>query len=160
MAIFYVKLCFVAQFLVFSLALDRQDQAVAFTAVLTKDFSLGKHQTIEYNKVTTNIGNAYDTRHGHFTAPVHGIYLMSASSMSDSNTGIHTEIVRNGEQIVAMYGDDYDIASHTIVVELEPNDMVWVRHMANDGDSTNAIVHSGADRYYCSFSGVLIKSLT
>ena len=46
---------------------------VAFTAVLTHNEQLGPLQTLEYDKVITNIGNAYDSRHGHFTAPVKGI---------------------------------------------------------------------------------------
>lgn len=123
--------------------------------MLTNDFPVGPHQTIEYDKVLTNIGNAYDVRHGHFTVPVHGIYLMSASTNSIGDSAVRTEIVRNGVQLAAMYGDDYDNASHTIVVELELNDMVWVRHF----DNNLATVHSAQDRYYSTFSGVLLNTL-
>jgi hypothetical protein len=127
---------------------------VAFTAVLTHNEQLGPLQTLEYDKVITNIGNAYDSRHGHFTAPVKGIYMLSAT-VFDNTESIRTEMVKNGVQLVAMYGDDYDSASHTIMVSLEQNDMVWVRHF-KEGTST---VHAGSDRYYTSFSGALITAL-
>ena len=127
---------------------------VAFTAVLTHNEQLGPLQTLEYDKVITNIGNAYDTRHGHFTAPVNGIYMLSAT-LCDDDQIIRTEMVKNGVQLVAMYGDTGLLASHTIMVSLEQNDMVWVRHF-KEGIST---VHAGSDRYYTSFSGALITAL-
>ena len=127
---------------------------VAFTAVLTHDVTLGPLQTLEYDKVVTNIGNAYDSRHGHFTAPVKGIYILSAT-VCDNGSVITTEMVRNGVQLVAMYGNDDDSASHTIMVSLEQNDMVWVRHY--DGGTSTA--NGGSDGYYSSFSGALITAL-
>ena len=127
---------------------------VAFTAVLTHIEHLGPLQTLEYDKVITNIGNAYDTRHGHFTAPVKGIYMLSAT-ICDDDQRIRTEMVKNGVQLVAMYGDDGLLASHTIMVSLEQNDMVWVRHF-NEGTS---IAYSRPDRYYTSFAGALIAAL-
>ncbi|CAC5400766.1 C1QL [Mytilus coruscus] len=127
---------------------------VGFTAVLTHDLTLGPLQTLEYDKVHTNIGNGYDARHGYFTVPVSGLYIVSATSCSGASQGVRTEIVRNGIQLAALYGDDYDLASHTIVVSLEQNDEVWVRHFA-EGTST---VHAGGNRYYSSFSGVLIAA--
>ncbi|XP_052083614.1 complement C1q-like protein 4 [Mytilus californianus] len=53
---------------------------VAFAAGLSKTItSLGSHQAIEYDEVITNEGNAYDARHGHFIAPMKGMYLISAT---------------------------------------------------------------------------------
>jgi hypothetical protein len=56
---------------------------IAFYAVLTHDLSLGQHQTVEYDKVITNVGNAYDSRHGHFISPVKGVYLMSFNNKQE-----------------------------------------------------------------------------
>ena len=78
---------------------------VAFTVVLTHDVRLGPLQTLEYDKVITNIGNAYDSRHGHFIAPVKGTYMFSAT-VCDSGAVIRAEMVRNGVQVVAMGGID------------------------------------------------------
>jgi hypothetical protein len=127
---------------------------VAFTAVLTHDVRLGPLQTLEYDKVITNIGNAYDSSHGHFTAPVKGTYMFSAT-VCDSGAVIRAEMVRNGVQVVAMGGDKYDSASQTIMLSLEQNDMVWVRHF-KEATST---AHAGSDRYYTSFSGALITAI-
>jgi hypothetical protein len=64
-------------------------------------------------------------------------------------------MVKNGVQLVAMYGNDDDSASHTIMVSLEQNDMVWIRHF--DGGTSTA--NAGSDTYYSSFSGALITAL-
>ena len=127
---------------------------VAFTAVLTHDVTLGPLQTLAYDKVITNIGNAYDSRDGRFIAPVNGIYMLSAT-VFDLHQFLRTELVRNGVQLVAMFGDDDDSSSHTIMVSLEQNDMVWVRHF-KEGTST---VHGRSDRHYNSFTGTLITAL-
>jgi hypothetical protein len=55
---------------------------VAFSAILTTPLALGEHQIVEYDKVLTNIGNGYDSRHGHFTAPIKAVYLFSCSMMN------------------------------------------------------------------------------
>ena len=127
---------------------------VAFTAVLTHDVTLGPLQTLEYDKVITNIGNAYDRRDGRFTVPVNGIYMLSVT-VFDLHQFLRTELVRNGVQLVAMFGDDDDSSSHTIMVSLEEDDMVWVRHF-KEGIST---VHGLSDRLYNSFTGALITAL-
>ena len=127
---------------------------VAFTAVLTHNEQLGPLQTLEYDKVITNIGNAYDPRHGHFTAPVKGIYMLSATICDDDQL-IRTEMVKNGVQLVAMYGDTGLLASHTIMVSLEQNDMVWVRHF----DESTSTTFGRPYKLYNSFSGALIAAL-
>ncbi|XP_076084054.1 uncharacterized protein LOC143054862 [Mytilus galloprovincialis] len=125
---------------------------VGFTAVLTEDVKLGPLQTIVYDKVITNIGKGYDSNHGHFIAPVSGLYIISATSHS-CNSEIWSEIVKNKVQLAAMYGYSYDFASHTLVVSLKQNDQVWVRTFRQ-----SATAHAGRDRCYCSFSGVLIAA--
>ncbi|CAC5414756.1 C1QL [Mytilus coruscus] len=104
---------------------------VGFTAVLTKDIKLGTLQTIHYDKVITNIGNGYDVSHGHFKAPVNGLYIISATSCSSENERIWTEIVINGIKQAAMYGNTNDMGRHTIVVSLKQNDQVWFRDVTS-----------------------------
>jgi hypothetical protein len=72
---------------------------------------------------------------------------MLSATLCDDDQIIRTEMVKNGVQLVAMYGDTGLLASHTIMVSLEQNDMVWVRHF-NEGTS---IAYSRPDRYYTSF---------
>lgn len=127
---------------------------IAFTAILTKDVILGPLQTVEYDKVLTNIGHGYDSRHGHFTAPIHGLYIIAATSCSYDSNVLRTEIVRNGVQLVAMYAADWDMGGHTIFVELNKDDMVWVRHL----DEAQQTIHAGITVQYSSFSGALLSS--
>lgn len=57
--------------------------SVAFSAILNHVITLGTHQAIEYEKVLTNIGHAYDPNHGHFIAPTKGVYLISVTGYCD-----------------------------------------------------------------------------
>ena len=92
-------------------------QPVAFIAVLVHDVTLGPHQAVEFEKVMTNIGNAYDSRDGQFTVPVYGLYVSSALICSQQSSNAHIEIVRNAVQLAAIYGDDYNLGSQTIMVQ-------------------------------------------
>ena len=116
---------------------------VAFSAILTTPLALGEHQIVEYDKVLTNIGNGYDSRHGHFTAPIKAVYLFSCSMMNiEGISKVYLEIVKNGIRVAHLYSDedDYSMATQVVIVMLEKGDMVWVRHsdtassrLLNDG---------------------------
>ena len=100
----------------------------------------------------TNIGQAYDPRHGHFIAPVNGMYLISASIMSVNAKSVHCYIVKNGAAVTALYGgvDDYQADTQTIVLDLQAGDMIWIIHSAGvDNEQINV--------YNSYFSGFLIK---
>lgn len=47
---------------------------VAFTASLSHDINVAVGQTVIFDRVLLNLGNAYHETYGHFTAPVDGIY--------------------------------------------------------------------------------------
>merc|ERR1711971_985753 len=57
-------------------------QQIIFYAFLSTSKELGQDQTIEFDKVVTNVGNAYDSRHGHFIAPISGYYHFSATILN------------------------------------------------------------------------------
>ncbi|KAJ8301315.1 hypothetical protein KUTeg_020302 [Tegillarca granosa] len=106
---------------------------VAFAASLTQTKQiLCEHQAIEYDNVITNLGNAYDPRHGHFTAPVKGLYLFSVTLMSPYGSNpndINAELVKNGVQTIPLYATSLDSysTSATVLLTLNAGDMVWVR---------------------------------
>lgn len=63
--------------------------------------------------------------------------------------------MRENEQLAAMYCTISDMGSHTVIVFLKQKEQVWVRHFH---EPTSNTVNSGKDRYYSSFSGVLIAA--
>ena len=118
---------------------------------------LGDDQTIEFDKVITNIGQAYDPRHGHFTAPVSGMYLISASVMSLGGNHVYTDIVRNGNVVASLYAGGKDSVADTssIVLDLQAGDMIWVRHRSGSSHASEQI-----DVYNSYMAGFLIKQHT
>ncbi|XP_052083632.1 caprin-2-like [Mytilus californianus] len=130
-------------------------KAVGFTAALTSVISLGQHQPVEYDKVITNVGKGFDARHGHFVAPVKGLYILSATILNSEGKEMHMEMVKNGVQLVAFYADpdDYSMGSQTIVLSLKANDMVWIRHCRVKRPSP---IYGKPDQPINTFSGALI----
>ena len=128
---------------------------VAFSASLTTRLALGQHQIVEYDKVLTNIGNGYDSRHGHFTAPIKAVYLFSCSMMNMEGSSIHLEIVKNGIRVAHLYSDDddYSMATQVVIVLLEKGDMVWVRH--SDTASSRSLNGGG----YNTFVGTILYEI-
>jgi hypothetical protein len=59
---------------------------------------------VEYDKVITNVGNAYDSRHGHFISPVKGVYLMSFTAKNRIRGAVDIEMVRNGVRVAHSFG--------------------------------------------------------
>ncbi|VDI14748.1 Hypothetical predicted protein [Mytilus galloprovincialis] len=133
---------------------------VAFAVQLTKEITtLGSHQIIEYDKVLLNDGNGYDVRHGHFTAPIKGVYLLSVIVYTDRHNDIHLDLVKNGQLITSVYANGYtDNASSTIVfpILLQQGDMVWLR--TRQGDEGKAL--PGLSLYMLNaFTGALLYAL-
>ncbi|XP_071178088.1 complement C1q-like protein 4 [Mytilus edulis] len=129
--------------------------AVAFSAALKHNIQLGQDQLIEFDKVITNIGNAYDSRHSHFTAPCKGIYLFSGSLFVGGSQSAHVDMVKNGNAIGYLWANsDHHISTETVVVTLETGDMVWMKHRGGQ-----ASIYGHALEQYNTFSGVLIHQL-
>ncbi|VDI19637.1 Hypothetical predicted protein [Mytilus galloprovincialis] len=132
--------------------------AVAFSAALQHSIQLGQDQIVEFDKVVTNIGNTFDTRHSHFTAPCKGIYLFSGSLFAQSGNTVHVDIVKNGNAIGYLYADsNQQISTKTVVVAVETGDMVWMKHR---GDQIGkALIYGSPADQFNTFSGVLIHHL-
>ena len=130
------------------------DAKVAFYAARTHGVSLGQHQTVEYDKVFTNVGNGYDSRHGHFTSPVKGVYLMSFTLMNMNGAAMAIEMVRNGVRIAYGYGSSsgFNMGTQVAIVMLEKSDMVWVRHTSPSTQALNGYEHN-------TFAGTLLFTM-
>ncbi|VDH91189.1 Hypothetical predicted protein [Mytilus galloprovincialis] len=133
---------------------------VAFSAILDHTMTLGPLQVVKYNKIFTNIGNAYDPHHGHVIIPTKGIYLVSVTGMNDGANDIHLELVRNDDLIGTLYlgRNGWSAMSQTLVLSLDENDLIWVRVYNNNVYAGHKIVGS-VDQYYNSFSLLLMTPL-
>ena len=127
---------------------------VAFTAILSKSISLGGNQVIRYDNVITNVGKAYTSSTGIFLVPLSGIYALSVSMMGHPDNGIHLQLVRNGTELVRLWtggAKRYELASHTINVDLTRGDSVWVQRK----DGAVAKIYGGEP--YNIFSAALLS---
>ncbi|CAG2188290.1 C1QL [Mytilus edulis] len=137
---------------------QQEIDTVAFSATLNHVVTLGTHQAIEYDNVITNIGHAYDARHGHFIVPFKGLYLISVTGYNSPTVNVFLELVRNSQVIVNMYSDGrgggQSGLTETLILSLEKGDMVWVR-----GRSSGPKIYGSPTENCNSFSGYSLQKL-
>jgi len=93
------------------------------------------HETLVFNYVITNEGNAYDSRTGIFTTPTKGIYSFTWSILNFPNQNVHTELVQNSNIIMGNHAETANARRSTTttsaVLRLQRGDKVWIwRHIA------------------------------
>ncbi|XP_060081244.1 uncharacterized protein LOC132560598 [Ylistrum balloti] len=128
---------------------------IGFTASLSTVTALGNGQIIVFDTIISNDGNGYDSRYGHFTAPITGLYAFSVTVMCyGSESELHVNILKDGQNIGVAFanGNHYDNGSKFVVVQLQAGQVVWVEH-ANEPSGYK--IHGQG---YSSFSGFLIQS--
>nr|KAI8762828.1 EMILIN-2-like [Biomphalaria glabrata] len=126
--------------------------SVAFSVKLSYNRELKPLDTVVFDTVLTNNGNAYDADSGKFTAPVSGTYILHATILSGYNTKVETAIIVNDKEVARIYSGAHDAhgsGSNAAVVDLRTGDSVWVRLLYQGGNH----VHG----YYSTFSGALIR---
>ena len=89
------------------------------------------NQTLVFNSVKLNMGNAYHASGGIFIAPVSGIYIFSTSVTFNNNQDeSHMIIEKNGVEIAGAYGNArnglHEQGSVTVVLDLKVGDEVYV----------------------------------
>ena len=73
--------------------------------------------------------------------------------MGDPNHGIHVQLVKNGIELVRLWtggAASYELASHTLNINLAQNDKIWVQNK----DGGNPILY--ASENFNMFSAVLL----
>ncbi|XP_060579687.1 cerebellin-4-like isoform X2 [Ruditapes philippinarum] len=96
------------------------------------------HQTVIFDAIVTNLGNAYNSSAGVFVAPVAGTYVFSTTLISINFQSAHAQFAVNGAAITNMYvsqgdattGDD--TTSQTIVLQLQKGDDVSIQNKDPD----------------------------
>lgn len=143
--------------------LEAKDRHVAFLAKFSSNNDVTVHNSSPYkfNNVILNDGNGYDPVTGIFTAPVAGVYIISAQFFTYGNNNGRPlfDITINGNTYVRIgfdadshtsTGEDSDSTSFTL--KLHAGDRVWATS-AMDG-ATYTLYGS----YHTFFSGALLYS--
>ncbi|XP_045187626.2 uncharacterized protein LOC123545367 [Mercenaria mercenaria] len=134
---------------------DGGDNKVAFYVVLSTDVAdLGDDQTIPFDQVILDEGNAFGTVFHAFACPVTGVYLFRSALMCEANSHIETEVVKDGFPFFRMYSSgiktsyQYDQGFNAGITKCEMNQRVWVRVNGNLGTSVRHL--------FTTFSGYLL----
>ncbi|XP_062391035.1 complement C1q tumor necrosis factor-related protein 3-like, partial [Sardina pilchardus] len=127
---------------------------VAFSAGLTNSGYISSGDTdlnLVFTKVITNVGQAYSSTTGFFTAPVRGVYYFRFTVVDNLASRILYIIMsKNGEKILQLYEYDSDgqpsYLSSGATLQLEEGDVVNMRLPAGYrlyDDSNNRSTFSG-----------------
>ncbi|XP_075884110.1 complement C1q tumor necrosis factor-related protein 3-like [Nelusetta ayraudi] len=130
---------------------------VCFTAVAAMGHEHGpfdENITLEFSKVITNVGNAYDPTSGIFRAPVTGSYFFSFFYQAKKTQMSGLSLVKNQSVIIKTFdhtkpGSQYcDNGGNTAILKLSAGDRVSVQLPAQ------CCIHAYED--VTTFSGFLI----
>lgn len=113
---------------------DRAKAQVAFSASLFSSEDWTHHgpfdteTTLKFQKVTTNIGNAYNSGTGVFTAPVKGLYYIRFTGCVGSSESLNAALMKNGENMFAIFDTrgTHGSGSNGMPLVLEEGDQVSV----------------------------------
>lgn len=111
-------------------------------------------ETVIFNQVSLNEGNAYDTTSGKFTTPIDGVYFFSWGILTYNGKYFVTEIVRNSIPVAYNYTDGRGrqrgagniMTSSNALIKMKKGDEVWIRTYLNYGQL-------GRCGQWCYFSG-------
>ncbi|XP_071161405.1 uncharacterized protein [Mytilus edulis] len=110
---------------------------VAFYAYMsTHETNPGRHQTLIFDMVKTNLGSSYSKHTGVFSASEHGTYVFTWTITSGVHSYIYSEIVINSIPFGSIVTDSEEIhddhsATGIIVVQLNHGDVVYIRTNPN-----------------------------
>lgn len=110
-------------------------------------------ETVIFDKVSLNEGNAYDKTSGIFTASSDGIYSFTWTTLTSAGKYFVTDIVRNGEMITRNYSDGrgrdgFGMSTSHANIKMKKGEKVWIRTHGSFGQ----FAHSSGE--WCFFSGV------
>ncbi|OPL33268.1 hypothetical protein AM593_05431, partial [Mytilus galloprovincialis] len=102
-------------------------EPIAFYAALTTHTTITGSQTIIYDKIYTNLGQAYDSSNGKFRAPVNGLYYFACTQISASGK-FHFILMKNNSKLGKGYSVEGGETGSVIgTVLLEEGDVVTVQ---------------------------------
>ncbi|VDI50837.1 Hypothetical predicted protein [Mytilus galloprovincialis] len=138
-----------------------QSSSVAFYAQLTiVEKDVGHHHPIVFDRVITNVGNAYNKHTGVFTATQNGIYAITFTLFPDRNSYFGVDIFKNSEMVSQIFtdhrGQSFCGTTPVSVITLNTGDTVFVRTSSNYFVQGNVI---GGENIKSSFAGWKIADI-
>ena len=79
---------------------------------------LDRGAVVIFDRIITNIGQAYNRGTGIFTAPVHGLYVFDMDKMNRKEEERYLELVRNGTHVIYFYGSARELSITCLVAVL------------------------------------------
>ncbi|XP_034532694.1 complement C1q-like protein 4 [Notolabrus celidotus] len=136
---------------------SKERKTVVFTAEVGPRGAIrpsGSETTLVYQKVITNVGNAYNSFTGVFTAPYAGVYYFTIFHHAGGRPGTLLFLYKNNDCIVQT--QDHPAVHETahnggnaVFLQLLEDDQVYVRM------DKNSHVHGSG--YHTTFSGFLVE---
>ncbi|KAG8138933.1 hypothetical protein E2320_001714 [Naja naja] len=126
---------------------------IAFYAGLKRQHE--GYEVLKFDDVVTNLGNHYDPTTGKFTCSIPGIYFFTYHVLmrGGDGTSMWADLCKNNQVRASAIAQDadqnYDYASNSVVLHLEPGDEVYIKL---DGGKA----HGGNNNKYSTFSGFII----
>ncbi|KAK1790777.1 hypothetical protein P4O66_014629, partial [Electrophorus voltai] len=126
---------------------------IAFYAGLKKQHE--GYEVLKFDDVVTNLGNHYDPSTGKFTCSIPGIYFFVYHVLmrGGDGTSMWADLCKNNQVRASAIAQDadqnYDYASNSVVLHLEPGDEIYIKL---DGGKA----HGGNNNKYSTFSGFMI----
>ncbi|CAJ1085914.1 complement C1q-like protein 4 [Xyrichtys novacula] len=135
---------------------NKERKTVVFTAEAGPRGDIGpfnSETTLVYQKVITNVGNAYNSSTGVFTAPYAGVYYFTFFQHAGGRPGTLLFLYKNNERMVQTQAhpavnETAHNAGNAVFLQLQVGDRVYVRM-----DPNSHVYGSG---YHTTFSGFLV----
>ena len=115
-----------------------------------------KNNVIQYNRVITNQGSAYNPSDSVFTVPVEGFYMFSWSITQYDRKYTDTAIVKNGAEFLKesafVFGGSgvMDSSSQTVTIHLVTGDRIWIKYIGG----SHPYIQKGDGRFEGVFTGI------
>ena len=143
------------------------NEKVIFAAVRSSSGNVGPDETITYDTLTANIGEAMVASTGTFKAPKKGLYAFTLSAVSDNtNAGfVSILVLKNGS--TAFYIDDESPKateakekniSYYWMLDLSENDTVTLKLAGTPGGSSVVGLHADTSADWVHFTGQLLHA--
>ncbi|XP_045198323.2 complement C1q-like protein 4 [Mercenaria mercenaria] len=121
---------------------------------LSKATPLSGTERVKYDMEISNIGGAYDSKNGHFTAPVPGIYLIHVQlCLGSSGQWMDLNIVKDGAVVGRVFSGDHSYhscGSEALNIHLKKGDNIWIVRETGKSTSLNQ------DHGWNSFKALLV----